>query len=89
MTNSTVNNKKDITPIVSKIGYGAFVLLTIYFLATNQIMSAASNLGIALIFDPFNQQQKWNDRPLYQRVWLLVHVAVVFGLFIYGVMHKS
>jgi hypothetical protein len=77
MTNSTVNNKKDNTQIVSKIGYGAFVMLTIYFLATHQIMSAASNLGIALIFDPFNQQQKWNDRPLYQRVWLIVHVALV------------
>lgn len=88
MTNTIVNNKKDSTPVVSKIGYGAFVVLTIYFLATNQIMSAASNLGIALIFDPFNQQQKWNDRPLYQRVWLLVHVAVVFGLFVYGYFVK-
>lgn len=44
-------------------------------------MNAASNLGIALIFDPFNQQKKWNDRPLYQRVWLIVHVMLVFGLF--------
>lgn len=88
MTNSTVDNRKDITPVVSKIGYTAFVLLTIYFLATNQIMSAASNLGIALIFDPFNQQQKWNDRPLYQKVWLLVHVVAVVGLFIYGYLLK-
>lgn len=88
MTNTTINNKKDVTPVFSKIGYVAFVVLTVYFLATNQIMSAASNLGIALIFDPFNQQQKWNDRPLYQRVWLLVHVAVVFGLFMYGFLLK-
>ena len=88
MTNTTINNKKDVTPVFSKIGYVAFVVLTVYFLATNQIMSAASNLGIALIFDPFNQQQKWNDRPLYQRVWLLVHVAVVFVLFMYGFLLK-
>lgn len=88
MTNSTVNNKKDITPVVSKIGYAAFIVLSIYFLITNQVMTAASNLGIALIFDPFNQQQKWNNRPMYQRAWLLVHVALVFGLFIYGYLLK-
>ncbi len=89
MTNAEVQKPKNITPAIAKIGYGAFVALSIYFLATGQLMSAASNLGIALIFDPFNQEQTWNKRPLYQKAWLIVHVAIVFGLFIAGYFFRN
>lgn len=59
--------------------YGAFVLLGLYYLIFRQDPgSAISNLGIALIFDPFDQRVRWNDRPMYQRVWLVVHVVFVF-----------
>ena len=37
-----------------------------------------TQFGIALVFDPFDQAIKWSDRPLYQRIWLLVHVAILF-----------
>jgi hypothetical protein len=59
--------------------YGAFVLLGLYYLIFRQDPgSAISNLGIALVFDPFDQRVRWNDRPLYQRVWLVVHLVLVF-----------
>lgn len=71
-----------------RIGYGAFVLLSFYFLLVSRDMgSFVSNLGIALIFDPFDQKVTWSKRPLWQRVWLLAHVSLVlagFGFMIFG-----
>lgn len=46
----------------------------------NDPADAMSNFGIALIFDPFNQEVRWVNRPIYQRAWLVVHVALVFVL---------
>jgi hypothetical protein len=34
-------------------------------------------LGIALAFDPFDQAQKWQNRPLWQKAVLMIHLAVV------------
>ena len=65
---------------INKILYAGLVLLGVYFLAVKDIGTALSNLGIALAFDPFNQKVAWHDRPQYQRVWLIVHLSVVFGL---------
>jgi hypothetical protein len=42
-----------------------------------------ANLGIALIFDPFNQKQPFVERPLVQKAWLLLHVSVTIGLLAY------
>ena len=37
-------------------------------------------LGIGLAFDPFNQEQPWNERPSWQKLTLIVHLSLVFGL---------
>lgn len=60
--------------------YGAFVLLSLYFLLTGSYADAATNLGIALIFDPFDQTVRWDQRPRWQRVWLIVHLLVMAGI---------
>ncbi len=81
MTFTKENSKpKGTTFQYSRFLYGAFVLLSFYFLATKQIDSAMSNLGIALIFDPFDQKVTWKNRPAYQQVWLIVHLSSVLGL---------
>lgn len=48
-------------------------------------MQATASLGIALAFDPFNQQQKWNDRPTWQKAVLFVHLAFVAAMFGFGI----
>jgi hypothetical protein len=60
--------------------YGAFVFFCIYNLIRGNLADAASNLGIALIFDPFTPA-KWEERKTWQKAWLIVHVSVVIGLF--------
>ena len=79
--NQTTNTPIGISGKFNKIMYGCFVLLAIYFLVINKdIESGMSNLGIALIFDPFDQTISFTKRPVFQRVWLLVHVVTVFSL---------
>jgi len=79
MTSTKVKNA-DKSAMFNRILYSGFLLMGIYFLATKDISSAMSNLGIGLIFDPFDQKVSWQQRPDYQKIWLIVHLSVVFGL---------
>lgn len=66
--------------IFNRVMYAGFVLLAFYFIVRAELPDAMINLGISLIFDPFDQTVSWKNRPLYQRVWLLVHVSIVLAL---------
>jgi hypothetical protein len=49
----------------SKYLYIGFVILGLYqAIANHDYIQAASSLGIGMAFDPFNPEQKWNERPL-------------------------
>lgn len=63
--------------------YGLFFLLVIYLLAKGDVEWATANLGIALAFDPFDSTVRWQQRKLYQKVWLLVHLALTLIGFLY------
>lgn len=79
-------SKEDSEPRVfagkfNQLMYGALVALGFYLLlAKKDVPAAMSNFGIALIFDPFDQKVMWNHRPSYQKIWLIVHLSIVFGL---------
>ena len=66
----------------------AFVLLSLYYLfLRNDVDSATTNLGISLAFDPFDQEKKWQERPLFQKLWLLLIVGLTAtGFFIMFVL---
>jgi len=67
----------------NKFLYFGFLLLGLYqafFL--NDFMQAAASMGIGMAFDPFNPEQKWNERPIWQKIVLILHltlVAVILG----------
>jgi hypothetical protein len=70
----------------NKYLYVGFLLLGIYqAIFTNDYMQATASLGIGLAFDPFNPEQKWNERPTWQKVVLLMHLAFVAALFGLGI----
>jgi len=72
-----------------KVGYVLFIVLAIYHLLINKnLIDCAMNLGIALIFDPFDQNVSWNNRPKWQRTWLIVHVLIALSVLIFGVLNK-
>ncbi|MDP5113270.1 MAG: hypothetical protein NWP52_04750, partial [Flavobacteriaceae bacterium] len=56
-TASSLDTPADKTQPYNKWVYGAFVLLALYHLIWGDIGSAAGTLGIALVFDPFDQTQ--------------------------------
>ena len=70
----------------NKVLYFGFLLLGIYqALFSRDYMQAAASLGIGLAFDPFNHDQKWNDRPTWQKAVLIVHLGLVAAMFGFGI----
>ena len=66
----------------NRYAYVVYMVLVIYLFIKGDYEWAFSNMGIALIFDPFNPSVKWQQRPVYQKGWLLIHLALTFaGLF--------
>ena len=74
--------------IANRMVYGFFVAFGLIDIFQGKTMDAATYLGLALAFDPFDSSVPWKVRPLYQRVWLFVHLIIVFALFISGVFIK-
>jgi len=61
--------------------YIAFVLVGLYYaILSKEPMQATIYLGLALVFDPFNTSQKWDDRPLWQRGILVVHLVLTLAM---------
>lgn len=70
----------------NKVLYIGFLLLGLYqALYSKDYMQAVASLGIGLAFDPFDTEQKWNDRPHWQRAVLIVHLALVAAMFGFGI----
>jgi hypothetical protein len=70
----------------NKFLYLGFIVLGAYqAIFTKDFVQAASSLGIGLAFDPFDQDQKWNDRPTWQKAILFIHLGIVAASFGFGV----
>ncbi|MFN3444465.1 MAG: hypothetical protein ACK44D_01885 [Bacteroidia bacterium] len=70
----------------NKVLYIGFLLLGIYqAFVSKDYMQAAASMGIGLAFDPFNPEQKWNERPMWQKVVLILHLAMVAAMFGFGI----
>jgi len=70
----------------SKILYGSFVFLASYYIFFKQdYIEAASALGIALIFDPFDVNKAFNLRPMWQKAWLIIHLGLAAAALGYGI----
>lgn len=52
------------------------------FLISNDKMMGLTNLALALAFDPFDQTVKWNSRPRFQKIWLIVHITALLLLMV-------
>jgi hypothetical protein len=70
----------------NKFLYIGFLLLGLFqAFFSKDYMQAASSLGIGLAFDPFNPEQKWNDRPTLQKAVLIIHLGLVAAMFGFGI----
>ena len=79
-------NRLSMKTSFNKFLYIGFVLLGLFqAFFSKDYMQAASSFGIALAFDPFDQEQKWNDRPTWQKAVLFVHLGLAAALLGYGI----
>jgi hypothetical protein len=78
------------TPYNKFIYLGFLILGSYQAIFNNDYVQAASSFGIGLAFDPFDPEQKWNDRPKWQKAVLLIHLGITTALFGYclGIFNK-
>jgi hypothetical protein len=70
----------------SKYLYIGFIILGLYqAIFSKDYLQAAASMGIGLAFDPFDTEQKWNERPTWQKAVLIIHLAIVAALFGLGI----
>ena len=70
----------------NKFLYVGFLALGLYQALINKdYIQAASSMGIGLAFDPFDTEQKWTDRPTWQKAVMIIHLALVAAMFGLGV----
>ncbi len=64
---------------LNKYLYILFILLGLYqALFTKDYLQAAASMGIGLAFDPFDTEQSWGKRPLWQKAVLFIQLALAF-----------
>ncbi len=66
----------------NRMFYALLILAGISFMIQRDISNSVIYWGLALVFDPFDIKTPFDKRPLYQRIWLLVHLTVTLILFI-------
>ena len=66
----------------NKPAYIIFVALGIFYAYKKDATNACIFWNLAVVFDPFNINQPFQKRPLYQRIWLFAHVIIGFALLI-------
>ncbi|WP_373520965.1 hypothetical protein [Aquiflexum sp.] len=61
----------------SRLIYVVMILIAVFNLTyLKDLSNATITFALALAFDPFDQSQTWNKRPLWQRIWLGVHLFI-------------
>jgi hypothetical protein len=69
---------------IGRVGYGLMLIIScmaaFYWKDYAGCMCA---LGLALVFDPFDATLPFVDRPLFQKMWLIMHLTLVYILLIY------
>lgn len=81
-TEANIKKPKAIAGPFNKLVYAAFSLLGLFFfIVQGSISEGLIYLGLALVFDPFDQSVTWKARPTYQRAWLIIHLLLALTLF--------
>ncbi len=65
----------------SRILYVALIIAGIlHVVLKHDLSDAITYFLIALCFDPFDQEVRWESRSIYQKLWLGVHITLVLVL---------
>ncbi len=73
----------------NKMIYAAFLIVAIIFSLRSDFSTAVIFGGIGLAFDPFNQSVSFGKRPLWQKLWLIAHIAFVISIVVITIRERS
>ncbi len=73
----------------NRVAYGTLVLAGVVFLVLRDCPNAIIMLGMSLIAEPFDSTVKFSERPLWQRLWLSVHLATLYTVIVYEIIIKA
>jgi hypothetical protein len=76
------SGQKKGTLIVVRSLYILSCSLGVYFLIAERLPDAMTTFGVALAFDPYDHTVPWKDRPVYQKLTLIAHLAMVIVLLV-------
>jgi asparagine N-glycosylation enzyme membrane subunit Stt3 len=71
----------------NRMAYVVMLLVGIIFLFLKDWSQGTVFISLALVFNPFDQSITFNQRPLFQKIWLIAHaiaVVVLFSILIFG-----
>lgn len=72
-------DKSKTSRTANRIFYILCILTGSYFCFTGDGTTGLSMIGIALVFDPFDHEISWGNRPFIQRLLLITHVVVLIA----------
>ncbi|MBD1365311.1 hypothetical protein IDJ77_15955 [Mucilaginibacter sp. ZT4R22] len=72
----------------NRIAYAGLLFAAIVLLILKDWQNGFCMLGISLVADPFDHRVTWAKRPLWQRSWLIVHLAILFAAMLYLTISK-
>lgn len=84
MTASTTPSNKT-SRIFNRTLFVLMISLAVIFTFLGDYGMAASDMGLALVFDPFNASVPWSSRPLVQRIVPLMVLVMTIGLFVLAI----
>lgn len=73
---------------INRPAYVVLLLAGICFLIQRNFSEAVIFWGLALVFDPFNTSIPFQKRPVYQQLWLIVHLSITLALFVLDITRK-
>lgn len=79
---------KKVVRNINKPAYIIFLLAGIYFMIVKDFSQASIFLGLGLVFDPFNINTPFPQRPFYQKAWLIVHLSITLALVVLALLGK-
>lgn len=67
----------------NKYIYALFLIATVVFVCLGDKGTAIIFGGIGLVFDPFDPKIPFGKRPVWQRVWLIIHLLAVLFILVW------
>lgn len=67
---------------LNRIIYVTFIVIGLFSLIMQNYLVTVALLGLAILFDPFNINQSWSEKPFWQKTVFIVQGIIVIGMFI-------